>query len=74
MHLLLYLGPACLVGAIVMAATGRDDAAQAAILGWLVFTFLGVIVRPRTRPEAAMTLINALLFVVAVGAALLGVR
>jgi hypothetical protein len=48
------------------------EGAEISFIAWLVFTFVGVVVKPRTIPEWFMTMGNAAIFTLAIMAALLG--
>jgi hypothetical protein len=72
MWLLIYLGPVFLPATVIFVVAGNDEAARLGMIGWLFFTAIGVFVKPRTIPEAVMVYSNAALFVLGVGAALLG--
>ena len=73
MWILIYLGPAFLVAAIIFAVLGNQEAMEIGLIAWLVFTFVsGWIVFPRTVPEKVMVLGNDALFVLAIMAGLLG--
>ena len=66
MHLILYLGPVCLMAAVIFGIIGNTEALEMAVMGWLVFTFFGIIEKPRTLPEAVMTWVNAFIFAAAI--------
>lgn len=70
MHLLLYVGPASLIAAILFYIAGQPNRAEAAVYGWMIFTFVAIVVKPRTIPEYIMTVGNGLLFAIGVLAAL----
>ena len=73
MWILLYLGPAFLVATLIFAfVLNNAEGAEISFIAWLVFTFVGVVVKPRTIPEWFMTMGNAAIFTLAIMAALLG--
>jgi len=65
MRLLLYLGPGSLGAALVFAFTGNDAATKLAVGGWIVFSLVGIIAKPRNLPELVMTWGNAVLILLA---------
>jgi len=66
MWIIIYLAPASLIAGIVLAFAGNKPAAQIAIIGWLVFTFLGWFAHKRTIPERILAAGNACLFLLAI--------
>lgn len=65
MRILLYIGPASLGAAIALLALGNKEAATLAVWGWIIFSLVGLVARPRNIPELIMVAGNGLLVLLA---------
>ena len=64
--ILLYLGPVFLLCIPIFWVMGNMKAVEWSVLGWLVFTFIGIAAKPRTIPEYIMVVGNGLLWAIAI--------